>query len=88
LRNLPDGVEETTLDNLQWFANSELDTLYNGDDKDNLSNGAIAGIAIGVGIPMIILFYFLWKRLRGFRRIIWRKRYFFSSSNFTSGALA
>jgi hypothetical protein len=74
LRNLPDGDKETTLDNLQWFANSELDTLYNGGDTDKLSDGAIAGIAIGVGIPMIILFYFLRSDFGGFRRIIWRKR--------------
>jgi hypothetical protein len=51
-----------------------LDTIYDDDGKGGLSSGAIAGIVIGVSIPVFVIFYFLSKKFEGFRGVFWKRR--------------
>ncbi|KAI8883491.1 hypothetical protein K501DRAFT_272618 [Backusella circina FSU 941] len=73
LKNLPTKSDISGLDHLRWFTNSELDNDYNGDNG-KLSAGAIVGIVIGILILLFIISYFLWKKVEGFREIIWKRR--------------
>lgn len=73
LKNLPSKSDSLGLNNLEWFTNSELDNI-NKNDTSTLSIGAIVGIVIGVAVSMSLVFFFLWKKFKGFRRIVWNKR--------------
>lgn len=74
MRNLPTSDDHAGLGNLQWFTNTDLDTIYDDDGKGGLSSGAIAGIVIGVSIPVFVIFYFLSKKFEGFRGVFWKRR--------------
>ncbi|KAI9359730.1 hypothetical protein BD770DRAFT_442325 [Pilaira anomala] len=67
LRNVPGPGESIESSNLQWFTNN--DAYDNPHENKELSDGAIAGIVVGVFIFIVIILYLLWKFVPATRRI-------------------
>lgn len=86
IADVPQTRSEIQNSKMHWFTNNEsLDQFNSGinNDRQRLSEGAIAGIIVGVLLVIIILLALLWRRFPRMRLIgsyiknetIWQPRY-------------
>lgn len=86
IADVPQSRDELQNSKMHWFANNEsLDQINSGadDDRQRLSEGAIAGIVVVVLIVIILLLMLLSRRFPKMRvigsyikdEVIWQPRY-------------